>query len=423
MKMSDATSPSMNLSTEKKAVFVFMTSSKFWEGLFDTMDIGFVKSLLEHQLANFSTIIMTSIVPRHISEMKLNQLLSKEGKLKQVFCHYNTEIEFLHIQGRTLSGAFNASKELRSRLLPYKEKFIWAKNYFNSFIGVLLKKRVPDTFLHFEMSGLVPEEQLHYSGLNLLVRIAEFVILQFLERVNLSTADSISVVSRRFKEYIVKKHHIDSQKIEVLPYFYNHQSFYPDKNLRSEYRKKYQIADNQTVILYSGMLQRWQKPDLLFTFLRNIKKQDINQVLRLLVLTFDQEKARQYCSKYGLKDVIITSASGEELNAVYNVADIGLAFRSADMVSFVSSPVKIPEYLATGNSLITLEYIGDYGLDLQGKKYALVKKNETYLLRTTIDEIRCLEKPDTHELNEIHKKYSIRSNLPVIKRILNKQND
>ena len=163
------------------------------------------------------------------------------------------------------------------------------------------------------------------------------------------------------------------------------------------------------------MLQKWQDPDLLFSFLKKIQEQDLNHDLRLMMLTFDHEKATQFGSKYGLKNVIVHAASDEELNGLYNAADIGVAVRSADMVSFVSSPVKVPEYLATGNSLIILEFIGDFGLELKNKNFTLIKKDKSELLRTTIEEVKSLRKPNVAELEEIRHNYSIRSNLARIK--------
>ena len=102
-----------------------------------------------------------------------------------------------------------------------------------------------------------------------------------------------------------------------------------------------------------------------------------------------------------LKDLIIDTARGSDLNGVYNAADIGIAVRTADWVSKVSSPVKIPEYLATQNSLILLESVGDYGLDLKNKKYALIKKNEKELLNTQLSEIRLLKHPDHKDMADI----------------------
>ena len=418
MRPAGKNTSSMHSSQGNKSILVYMSSHKFWEGLYDAVDIGFIKNLFTNDICTDSTVFLTTIVPPQISKTKFDELILKEEKLKNDLLPYGAVIEFFHVKGRTLFAVFSAAKEIRARISQYEHKFIWAKNYFNCFIGVMVKKRTPGTRLHFEMSGLVSEEELLYSTSNFLYRIVNFLVLRLLERINILNADSISVVSRRFKEYVVNKYHPKSQKIEILPCFFDHNRFYPDKMLREEYRKKYQITENQKVILYSGMLQKWQEPGLLFSFLRNIQKQDTNREFRLMLLTFDQEKAHQYVEKFGLKNVIITAARGEELNGLYNAADVGLAFRSDDMVSFVSSPVKIPEYLATGNCLITLAYIGDYGLDLRDKKYVLVKKNKTDLLQTTIQEINGLKNPGAQELEQIQEKYSIRSNLPVISRIL-----
>lgn len=414
---------SMNHTSDNKSILIFMSSHKFWEGLYDTVDIGFLNNLYKYRICSYSTILMTSIVPRHISKSKYDELFAKQEKLKHALTSYGVEIEFLQVQGRTLISVFSAAKEIRSRISKYGQNFIWAKNYFNCFIGVFIKKKSPGTKLHFEMSGLVPEEEFLYSASNILSRIANFLVLRLLERINISNADSISVVSKRFKEYVINKYQVKSQKVAILPCYFDHDRFYPDEILREEFRKKLQIPTTQKVIFYSGMLQKWQKPDLLFTFIKNIQKLDVNREIRFMLLTYDLDKAHRFVTKYGLKDVIIQAANGEELNGLYNAADIGLAFRSADMVSFVSSPVKIPEYMATANRLIMLEYIGDFGLELQGRKYALIKKNTKDLLRTTIEEINSLEIPDALELEEIRQRYSIRCNLPVIDRILNEQHD
>jgi hypothetical protein len=139
------------------------------------------------------------------------------------------------------------------------------------------------------------------------------------------------------------------------------------------------------------------------------------------VATFDQNKARDYATRYGIRDLIVDSVSGNDLNGAYNAADIGIATRSADWVSKVSSPVKIPEYLATKNCIILLETIGDYGLDLKNKKYALIKKNDKDLLNTSISEIHSLEKPDMEDMSEILNEYSIHRYLPVIRKILDER--
>jgi hypothetical protein len=70
--------------------------------------------------------------------------------------------------------------------------------------------------------------------------------------------------------------------------------------------------------------------------------------------------------------------------------------------------------------LILLESIGDFGLDLQTKNYALVKKNHEGFVNTTLEEINNLKKPDDKALKEIFEKYCLQGNAHIFKKILAK---
>lgn len=406
--------------TGNRSVFILLGGHNYWEGLYDNRNIGLIVNLNKHQLLDQTDVVMTTIVPRNSLASSLKELLEKEEVLRQELLIYGAKISFVHIQGRTIKGLFRARIEIRQLIMSYEKRFIWAMNYFNCFLGINLKRQLPGTHLHFEVLGLVPEEELYYSDSGVFSRYLKFLVLRILERIDVENADSISVVSRRFKAYFEKKYSLHSTQVEVIPCNFDPAQFFQDDTLREKTRKEYQIKDNQKLVFYSGMLQKWQEPELMFEFMRKIQSQDVNQEFRFLVLTFDQQKAHKYMARYRIKDLIINSARQEELNSIYNAADIGIAFRSTDMVSYVSSPVKIPEYLATGNSLIFLEHIGDYGEDLKNKDYALVKKNHTDLMNTTIAEIKSLKKPDSTDMNEIQEKFSILSNLATIKRIIEK---
>ena len=401
---------------------MYFGGHNFWEGLFETVNIMFIKSLFAHQIVGHSNVLMTTIVPKKVSKEKYDDLVDKEQKLKQFLLIYDVAIDFFHIRGRTLIGLFNASQEILRLTSKYEDRFIWAANYFNCFIGVLIKKQSPKTRLHFDMRGLVPEEELHYSYSNILFRFLKFLVLRWMERVNIKNADSVSVVSRRFKKLIVTKYQLSPRTIEIIPCFFNYEQFYLDKESREKYRRQYQIEDHQKLVLFSGMLQKWQVPDLLFSFIKEIQTQDKEREFRFMMLTFDQDKAHHLMAKYDIRDMIIHAAHEKVLNGFYNAADIGIALRSADIVSFVSSPVKIPEYLATGNCLILLGLIGDFGLDLRNKKYVLIKKDKTELLSTSIEEIKRLHKPNVTDLQEIQERYGIQSYMEVIKKIINKKN-
>jgi glycosyltransferase involved in cell wall biosynthesis len=414
IKFKESTNPLVT----KGDVFIFLGGHNFWDGLFDTVNIRFVRNLFEFKMVDISNVLMTTIIPRHISEEKNQILISKEEALKNILLDHGVNVEYLHIQGRTLRGLFLALREIRKAALNFDQKFIWAHNYFNCFIGVFIKILLPNTYLHFDLKGVVPEEELLYSDSNLLIRLMKFLVLRVIGRINIKFADSISVVSKRFKDYVVAKYRLSSHSVAVIPYLVDTNLFHHSEELRRRFRRKYQIEEQQKLILYSGALQKWQKPKLLFSLIKVIQLQDKNHKFRFMILSYDQEKAHQFAAKYDIRNLIIDSASGTDLNGVYNAADIGIASRSDDLVSIVSSPVKIPEYLMTRNSLILLESIGDFGLDLKDKKFALVKKNKSDLLNIKIEEIEKLSKPDQADMIEIQGKYSIQKNTEIIKKII-----
>ena len=407
-----------NMSKSKNELFIFLGGHNFWEGLFDTVNVRFIRNLFEFELTNISNVLMTTIIPKNTSAERYKILTKKEESLARILDEYGVSVEFFHIRGRTIGGLLNASKEICQIVMDYDKRLIWAKNYFNCFIGGRVKKEVPGTYLHFDMMGLVPEEEFYYSGSGFVYRLAKFVVLRILGRVNLKQADSVSVVSRQFKEYVVGKYSLRADRVDVIPCMLDPNLFFQNADLRQQYRQKYQIENHHKLIFYSGMLQKWQEPDLLFAFLKKVQIQDEDNVFRFMILTFDQEKARHYANKYGLRDLIIDSASEKDLNGVYNAADIGVATRSADLVSKVSSPLKIPEYLVTKNCVVLLESIGDFGFDLKRKNYALVKENKTDLLNTSIEEINLLIKPTDADIEEIQKKHSILENTEAIKKII-----
>jgi glycosyltransferase involved in cell wall biosynthesis len=406
-----------NKSIHQKGVFIFLAGMNFWEGLFDNVNIKFISNILRYQVINFSCIFMTIIIPKELSKDMSGILKQKEELIQLIADDHGVRIEFSHIRGRTIMGIYTALKEILIKTRFYQKKFIWGSNYFNCFLGTLLKQRMPNTRIHFEMMGLVPEEELSYSESHIISSFSKFLILRILCRINLKSSDSISVVSNRFKNYMISKYGIDSSRISDIPCFYDDKVFHFDDELRKKFRRKYQITDQQKLLLYSGMLQKWQMPDVLFDFFKNLQQQDEHQNLRFMIATFDREKARHFAAAYGIRDMIVDTASGSELNGVYNAADIGIATRSEDWVSKVSSPVKIPEYLATQNSLILLESIGDFGLDMNDKKYAIVKKSREELLKMNISEIFSLQKPDHNDMADILNNYSVGKYVPVLKKI------
>jgi len=408
---------------KKDKIFIFLGGHNFWEGLFDTVNLSFVETLVKYKIIDCSNILVTTIIPKKIPNGKAPLLKQKEDLLRNKLRDHGININFYHIPGRTLKGLRHAARTINDIASKFDETFIWAKNYFNCLIGILLKKKIHNTWVHFDMMGLVPQEELLYSNINFISRFVRFFVLRILEIINIRNTDSISVVSKKFQNYLVARYNISSKRIHVIPCTFNQDQFFFNESLRVQYRKKYQTNENEKIILYSGMLQKWQNPSLLFKFLKHIQLQDRHGEFKYMILTFDKNKAHQLSRKYSIKNVFIDSVNVETLNGLYNAADICIALRVKNIVSYVSSPVKIPEYLSTRNSLVSLTYIGDFGMDLQQKKYVLLKQDKNDLLSTSISEIRQLEKPNEFDLMEISEKYAFQKNMYHIRKVFNRKNE
>jgi hypothetical protein len=187
-----------------KEVFIFLASLNFWEGLFDNVNIKFLRIILGFKPAEFKCLLMTIIIPNRLTDDRIDILKNKEEQIRRIADENGVGIEFCYIRGRKSKELLCAFKEIRQKTLFCNKRFIWAANYFNCFLGVLLKYYMPETCLHFDMLGLVPEEELFYSESSIVTRIPKFMVLRLICRVGMKQADSISVVSRRFKDYVVE---------------------------------------------------------------------------------------------------------------------------------------------------------------------------------------------------------------------------
>ena len=164
----------------RNEVFIFLAGLNFWEGLFDNSNIKFIKNILSFHIVKSNYILMTIITPYHLSSEKLAILKEKEEVLRKIANDHSTIIEFCYVKGRTIGELYNSFNKIYKKTFFYRKRFIWASNYFNCFLGALIKQRIPHTYLHFEMMGLAPEEELLYSESNIVSRIIKFLTLKII---------------------------------------------------------------------------------------------------------------------------------------------------------------------------------------------------------------------------------------------------
>jgi glycosyltransferase involved in cell wall biosynthesis len=260
----------------------------------------------------------------------------------------------------------------------------------------------------------VPEEHLWYGTAYFLVNTMRYMFTKWFEKYFIKRADSFSVVSNYFKTYLVEKYDIE-KKIVVYPTVFNHQIFYYDEALRETTRDELEILPNEILLTYSGSFQKWQNPDILFRFFSQVLNQHPH--FKLLIITYDHEKAHQLIQRYQIPITrsIVRTGAPPEVNAWLNGSDICTLLRKDDLVNRVASPTKFLEYIVTRNKIIMTDHIGDYSEIIKNTNFGLISpdlKLGTLLnLFTRIDQI---EYPSMAFIQQIVQMYSIESNINTL---------
>lgn len=204
-----------------------------------------------------------------------------------------------------------------------------------------------------DLHGSVPEE-LSYQG-----HIIQSIIMSLVEIRAFKVASNFIFVSEEMQDFYAQKYSITKDKIcKIKPIYSSNVLFEPDSTLVDKLRIKLGIGMNNTVLLYSGNLQRWQNFDLMIdTICRNR-----NDNYYIIILTGDETGARKILNKYDLGNMryLVRCVSPQDLNVYYSLAHYGFILRDEHILNKVASPTKMIEYLYFGlMPIIKYERIGD----------------------------------------------------------------
>lgn len=388
-------------------VFAFLGSKTMDHSRqFDNHQMGLIKNLYDKKIIKFKNVIMSVYVPDIMDYNRDNYVKLKTEKMKEIANQYCFNLDIIYVKGKTPGSLFLTLKQIREKISAYANIIIFAQNYYSGYIGLRLKQSIGNVYLHTNLRGLPAEEELVYSDSPLLKRLLIYLVLKIIGKKVVPESDSLSVVSKQYKKYLESRFETGLKPIIVYPCVYNSDQFYKDESLREIFRKKYHIQDHQKVFVYSGSMNNYQVPVEIFQFYSNIAKQDPGQNCVFLFLTLDREKAVHLSKSYPVHNLIVKSVYDKDLLGIYNASDIGVICRNKDIVNHVASPTKIGEYLSTGNSVILTEGIGDYSEDLRDKEFAIVKKDISDFLKTSLNELMSVRRLDGNDLAWVKLNYS-----------------
>jgi glycosyltransferase involved in cell wall biosynthesis len=236
--------------------------------------------------------------------------------------------------GYSLAGC----RMLRRYIAKWNPDFLYERYMLFNIAG-LVSTGLAGIPLVLEVNSPLAYERAAYESL-CLRRLA-----QRCERFVCSRASLIVVVSTPLKDYVVEQG-VPPERVVVLPNGTDPETFRPDRQARRDVRKRLKIPPEAVVVGFSGILRPWHGIELLIEAVAKIGARQKNGHVLIVGDGPSRASLEQLVDSRDLRRVVTFTGRvpHSEIPQYLAAFDIGVSPRA----TFYASPMKIPEYMATG---------------------------------------------------------------------------
>ena len=265
------------------------------------------------------------------------------------------------LTGHAISDALDALSKICTE---NRINRVHAEALYSMRVALLLKERLPELKLSFDIHGATPEEEIMGGATQ-----ERIDAMEKWEKRALEQADLNVIVSKAMGTYLRAKYNYTKDNFFVLPCCVA-ESRFPEEAAKP----LFSLPENRTIVAYAGTLTTWQCGEEMIRLFAALHACDSNLHFLLLVPEQDHAKARELMAQQGLKEEAATlkALPYEEVPAALAQAHAGVLLRRNDPVNRVASPTKFAEYLAAGLPVLMTEGIGDYSTFSQEHKVGCV---------------------------------------------------
>jgi hypothetical protein len=248
-----------------------------------------------------------------------------------------------------------AAWRLKSFLVKFDRYTIIARG---PLAGWMCKEAITSqcTALIIQARGLAAQEYAHTHPTGLLAKLRTWQYQQIEQSVYAPIPDSritIQAVSSALKQFLIDKYHTPEKKISIAAYDIP-ACINPDQIQiwRTKIRTQLHIPIDALVYCYSGSAKSWQCPRETVQYFK--QQQLHNPQALLLVLTHDLVMFKQLLAdeKIPTAHYRLCTVQHHDIYSYLAAADIGLLFREAHILNWISRPTKALEYQAVGLQII-----------------------------------------------------------------------
>jgi len=234
----------------------------------------------------------------------------------------------------------------------------------NGCLGLLhlLPIKSPSEHRWWYKVGVIEEEAV--SGLRFRVR-------KWIESWNANRLGKRMVVSRPMGEFLEQAYGYNRQGVFIVPCLVNEEQFNFNINARDACRSKMGLSD-KLVVLYLGSAEPQQSPVETIAFFKALHGRFANAYF--WILSHEKETFKRLLCEAELPSDCwhVDSKPYNELGEWLPAADIGCLMRPGGLINRVSSPVKFPEYMINGLSVVVGPEVGEYTELVRKEKVGVV---------------------------------------------------
>lgn len=243
----------------------------------------------------------------------------------------------------------------KEELMAFRPTHIYTRNH-NTCIGAMPLAKATGAKLIFSVRGPAAEERIKGGGIKgLIAGLIEIIR----ENRAIRKCDILSTLSYSYERYLTEKYR--REVIGVIPCCTTEAFFCQIPPVRrSQLRGEFGFNADNRVIVWSGSFAHWQQLDKVVEFLRNICEAD-NQY-RVLFLLKKEREISAICHQFKFDEKYWRTkyCRKDEVSEYLQAADLGINFQDPKTLhSRTCSPIKIPEYLASGLPVLVTPVMGD----------------------------------------------------------------
>jgi glycosyltransferase involved in cell wall biosynthesis len=250
-------------------------------------------------------------------------------------------------------------------------QFVFLKKIFPNKIKIILEGE-GDPVLEHDFLSKHPYKNKFYN--EVLKDLKNEILSQ---KNNFDGADYLTFGYSTMKELLIKRFPgLNLQKkIFLANMSFKKGSLFYSKEIRINFRKKYNL-ENKKVFIYTGnAFYSWQCVFRSIEIFKLIKSHfDIDSFLILLVRPQDHEIVDDFLKKLQIpvQDYLLTHTDHNNINNFLNLSDFGFALRHNHEMNNTTPSAKIIEYLGSGLPIITTNSMGDVTNLIKEKRCGLV---------------------------------------------------